>query len=242
MARRCKAKYVLRLTATLTRKDGHHPIITMQCGPVRYHVDPKEQARKRPFRHVVLPRYTEFCLPPEEQQQDCPPIQSVYAALVADKARNEMIFGDILRAVKENRSPVLLTERKDHLDYFAEKLNGRVKNIVVLKGGMGARQRREVMERLESISENEERVLIATGRYLGEGFDDARLDTLFLAMPISWKGTLAQYAGRLHRLHHDKKEVQIYDYIDRNVPVLDRMSEKRMSGYKSIGYEIAGLL
>jgi superfamily II DNA or RNA helicase len=98
------------------------------------------------------------------------------------------------------------------------------------------KKRRDDLERLASIPDNEERLVLATGRYIGEGFDDARLDTLFLALPASWKGTLIQYAGRLHRLHPDKTEVHIYDYVDRNVPVLARMFERRLSGYRAIGY------
>ena len=110
-------------------------------------------------------------------------------------------------------------------------------HVVVLRGGMGARQRRAVAEQMASISGNEKRVLLATGRYIGEGFDDARLDTLFLAMPVSWKGTLVQYAGRLHRIRAGKAEVRIYDYIDRNSPTLMRMFHKRLRGYRAMGYE-----
>jgi superfamily II DNA or RNA helicase len=104
---------------------------------------------------------------------------------------------------------------------------------------MGVRQRKEVAEELAAIPDAEERVIVATGRYLGEGFDDARLDTLFLTMPISWKGTLVQYAGRLHRLHAAKNEVRIYDYADLNVPMLARMHEKRLKGYRAIGYTLS---
>ena len=107
-----------------------------------------------------------------------------------------------------------------------------------LRGGMGTRQRRMLTQRLEEIPEAEERVLVATGRYIGEGFDDARLDTLFLTMPFSWRGTLAQYVGRLHRLHPEKREVRVYDYVDERVPVLRRMSEKRVRGYRNLGYTV----
>jgi superfamily II DNA or RNA helicase len=109
---------------------------------------------------------------------------------------------------------------------------------VVLKGGMGAKQRRAIAEQLTTIPDGEERVLLATGRYIGEGFDDARLDTLFLAMPISWRGTLQQYVGRLHRLHDNKREVIVYDYVDGCVPVLSAMYSKRVHGYEAIGYVI----
>ena len=132
----------------------------------------------------------------------------------------------------------LKPERTSQVDEFAARLAGSVKHIVVLKGGMGAKQRRAIAEKLTAIPEGEERVLLATGRYIGEGFDDARLDTLFLAMPISWRGTLQQYVGRLHRLHDSKREVVVYDYVDGCVPVLSAMYSKRVRGYEAIGYQI----
>jgi superfamily II DNA or RNA helicase len=237
VARRAKAQFVLGLSATVTRKDGHHPIIFMQCGPVRFRVDARSQAAERPFGHRVVPRRTSFVLPPVLQHER-PPIQQVYAALAADKARNAMIFDDVLQALEDKRSPVILTERKDHALLMAERISRFARNVIVLTGGVGAKQRRAAMQRLGDVSATDERVLIATGRYIGEGFDDARLDTLFLAMPISWKGTLAQYVGRLHRAYDTKREVTVYDYVDEAVPVLKRMSEKRVRGYKSLGYSI----
>jgi superfamily II DNA or RNA helicase len=129
-----------------------------------------------------------------------------------------------------------LTERKDHLDLLADRFRKFTRHLVVLKGGMTARERRDAMERLASIPVSDERLVLATGRYIGEGFDDARLDTLFLALPVSWKGTLVQYAGRLHRQRPEKREVRIYDYVDRNVPMLARMFKKRMKGYRALGY------
>jgi superfamily II DNA or RNA helicase len=138
--------------------------------------------------------------------------------------------------LEERRSPILLTERNDHLDFFAERLRGFARHLVILRGGMSAKERREITNRLAAIPDTEERLLLATGRYIGEGFDDARLDTLFLALPVSWKGTLMQYTGRLHRLHPAKKEVRIYDYVDRAAPMLLRMFEKRPLGYRAIGY------
>jgi len=133
---------------------------------------------------------------------------------------------------------ILLTERTSQVDEFASRLTGLVKHIVVLKGGMGAKQRRAIAEQLTAIPHREDRVLLATGRYIGEGFDDARLDTLFLAMPISWRGTLQQYVGRLHRLHDSKREVIIYDYVDSCAPVLSAMYSKRVRGYEAVGYLI----
>lgn len=234
--RQAKAKYILGLTATPMRKDGHHPIILMQCGPIRYRVNARDQAASRPFEHVVIPRFTNFRLPAQAQK---PEIHDIYAALTHDKARNDMIFKDLLETIKRGRSPLVLTERTEHLKLLASRLENEVKNIIVLQGGMGVKQRKAVMSRLVNIPDNEERVLIATGRYIGEGFDDARLDTLFLVMPISWKGTVQQYVGRLHRLHDQKKEVVVYDYVDGCVPILAAMFDKRQRGYESVGYSIA---
>jgi superfamily II DNA or RNA helicase len=149
-----------------------------------------------------------------------------------------MIAGDIVRAIESGRCPLLLTGRTEHLQYFAAKLAGVSKHVFVLKGGMGKKQRRETAAALAAVPENESRVILATGSYIGEGFDDARLDTLFLAMPISWKGTLQQYVGRLHRLHDNKRFVQVYDYVDHYVPMLARMYERRLKGYSTIGYVI----
>jgi len=149
-----------------------------------------------------------------------------------------MIFDDVLSALEAGRSPVVITERKDHLQDIAERLSKFAKNVIVLKGGMTAKQRERAMNALEAIPDREERVIVATGRYLGEGFDDSRLDTLFLTMPISWRGTLAQYAGRLHRLHVAKREVVIYDYVDQEVPLLAKMAAKRRAGYHTLGYQM----
>ena len=237
VAKACKAKYVLGLSATLTRKDGHHPIVYMQCGPIRYKVDSKKQALARPFDHRVIQRQTGFQLSDAESQDGQPTIQKVYATLIEGEKRNGMIIDDLKQLLKDKRSPLILTERKAHVTLLADKINQFAKNVVVLQGGTRQKQRKQITETLKMIPDDEERVLIATGRYLGEGFDDARLDTLLLVMPVSWKGTLAQYVGRLHRLHHAKTEVLIYDYVD-EIPMLVRMSEKRVLGYKSLGYSV----
>jgi len=238
VARRCRAKYVLGLSATVTRKDGHHPIIFMQCGPARYRVTAKQGIKMHPFEHRVILRETTFKMAPSFRDKKLT-IHEVYNALTSDHARNMLIFEDVMKSiVEEKRSPILITERKDHLKMFEEKFSPSVKNVLIFLGGMGQKQRRSLDERIKSIPDEEERLLIATGKYLGEGFDDARLDTLFLTMPISWKGTLAQYAGRLHRMHYNKKEVRIYDYVDSRVPMLARMHKRRLRGYKALGYDI----
>jgi superfamily II DNA or RNA helicase len=237
IARAAKAKYVLGLSATVTRKDGHHPIVFMQCGPIRYRVDAKKQAASRPFSHRVVLRRTAFHT--ARPEADAPPsIQSLYDLIARDQDRNAMIFDDVLSALEAGRSPVVITERKDHLQAIAERLSKFAKNVIVLKGGMTGKQRDLAMNSLEAIPDGEERVIVATGRYLGEGFDDARLDTLFLTMPISWRGTLAQYAGRLHRLHAAKREVVIYDYVDQDEPMLAKMAAKRRAGYQTLGYQM----
>lgn len=237
VARKCKSKYVLGLSATVARKDGHHPIIFMQCGPVRFRIGDKQGIESHPFQHRVVIRNTKFVFTTRGDKK--PSIHEVYDSLVMDKARNTMIFEDVMKCLAEKgRSPILITERREHLDLFAERFRPFVRNIIVFKGGMGRKQRQMISEQMKSIGDSEERLLIATGKYLGEGFDDARLDTLFLTLPISWKGTLAQYAGRLHRLHYNKKEVRIYDYVDLRVPMLDRMYKRRLHGYRALGYDI----
>jgi superfamily II DNA or RNA helicase len=228
-----RARFVVGLTATPQRRDGLHPILEMQLGPVRFCVDSRSEAARRPFEQRLVARETAFHL---AAQSKTPTIQEIYAALAADPKRNAMILDDVIASLEEGRSPILLTERKDHLEFFAERLRGFTRHLVVLHGGMSARARRTEMELLAAIPADNERLVLATGRYIGEGFDDARLDTLFLVLPVSWKGTLVQYTGRLHRLHPGKSEVRIYDYVDREVPMLSRMFEKRLRGYRAIGY------
>ena len=230
-----KAKYVVGLTATPTRKDGHHPIIYMQCGPIRFSISARTMTETTPFDHKVMPRHTELRMAPELGEVT---IQDIYAALLNDGPRNQLIAADIVRAIQAGRCPLLLTLRTEHLEYFAGKLAGVAKHVFILKGGMGKKQRRLVAEQLASVLESESRVILATRSYIGEGFDDARLDTLFLAMPISWKGTLQQYVGRLHRSHDGKKVAQVYDYVDGGVPMLARMYERRLKGYNAIGYTL----
>jgi superfamily II DNA or RNA helicase len=238
VVRQSKAKYLTGLSATVTRKDGHQPIIFMQCGPVRYKVNDRDQANKRPFDHKVIVRPTKFQLPSHLQNIAAQSIQEVYTWLEKDNDRNQMIVSDVVAAVQANRFPVLLTERREHLETLVELLAKRVAHIFVMKGGMGKKQRKLLADQIASLPADQSRVILATGRYLGEGFDDERLDTLFLALPISWRGTLTQYAGRLHRLNAAKKEVVIYDYVDFEVPVLARMHGKRRASYKVLGYEI----
>jgi superfamily II DNA or RNA helicase len=221
----------------VARKDGHHPIIFMRCGPVRHRVDARAQAAEQGIIHRAELRLTEFHLPPALAALEQPPIAAVYAALAQDVARNDMIFDDVLMALEERRSPILLTERRDHLEYLRDRFSRFVRNLIVLRGGMSATERGAPEAALKS-SVGQEQLILATGRYLGEGFDDPRLDTLFLTMPISWKGTLAQYVGRLHRQYKGKTNVLVADYVDERVSLLARMAAKRRAGYRALGYQV----
>ena len=230
-----KARFVVGLTATPVRKDGHQSIIFMQCGPIRFNLSARKAAEASTFQHLVIPRNTEFSPPDPDGEVT---IQDLYAAMVTDAARNDLIVRDLTEALQSRRSPLLLTGRTDHLEQFAARLSSITPNVFILRGGMGRKQRRVALESITAVGEDEPRVILATGSYIGEGFDDARLDTLFLAMPVSWRGTLQQYVGRLHRTHHNKKEVRVYDYVDSQVPMLARMFRKRLVGYEAIGYSL----
>lgn len=233
------AKYVLGLSATVDRKDGRHPLIMMQCGPVRHRVDPKALSRREPFDHLVHVRPTLFRMPVggvgDEGRVE---FIDLCRNLLADPVRKAQIARDVLAAVAEGRSPVVLTDRKEQLDHLFPLLKDGVRHVITLTGGKGRREMRMIREEMAAIPDSESRVILATGSYLGEGFDDARLDTLFLALPISWKGRLTQFAGRLHRLHDGKREVRIYDYVDLNVGMCAKMYERRMKGYEAIGYKV----
>ncbi len=238
VARQAKAKFVTGLSATVTRKDGHHPIIFMECGPVRYRVSARHGVATHPFEHRVIVRTTGFRplrpADPDVRVQ----FHQLYDELIADEERNRLICSDVAQALGEGWSPLVLTERNEHLDLLASRFASEVPHLVVLRGGMRKKELEAIQTRLASIPAAERRVLLATGRYVGEGFDDARLDSLFLTLPVSWHGTIAQYVGRLHRLYDSKREVRVYDYADLNVPMLARMFDRRCHGYETIGYTI----
>lgn len=238
VARRAKAQYITGLSATVTRKDGHHPIIFMQCGPIRYQADARSSAVQRPFHHTVHVRPTSFRPMTEADPDKRTQFHVLYKELITDEDRNRMICEDVVNAVREGRSPLVLTERKEHLNALAKSLGMHVENVILLHGGRGIKETRAATSRVAGVPDGESRVLIATGRFIGEGFDDSRLDTLFLTLPVSWRGTIAQYVGRLHRLREGKSEVRVYDYADLNVPMLARMFDRRCAGYESVGYTV----
>ena len=221
-------KFVVGLTATPERRDGHQPIIFMQCGPIRHIADRTENA---PAQLEVWPKVLQSPeIPPDA------PIQDVFRILAGDVTRNQHIAMDVVAAYRQGRKVLVLTERTDHLALLQEALESQITNCLVLHGRLSRRQRSEVFAELDAMDESAPRVLLATGRLIGEGFDHPPLDTLVLAMPISWKGTLQQYAGRLHRAHAEKQEVRIYDYAETDQPQLSRMWIKRQRGYRAMGY------
>ena len=230
------AKCVYGLTATPTRKDGHHPIITMQCGPIRFRDDAKKQAELRPFDHCIIPRFTSFRIPTFDEKE--PTITDFYAGMVDDETRNQQIIADVVQCYEQGRNCIVLTERTAHVELLADELRKQISGVISVAGNRSAKETRESLALITNAPTDKPMILVATGRYIGEGFDEPRLDTLFLAMPISWKGTLQQYAGRLHRLYENKKEVIVYDYVDVHVRMLEKMYHRRLSGYASIGYKI----
>ena len=236
---RSQARYLTGLTASPRRRDGLHPILEMQLGPARFGADGASVSIRPSFARRLVVRETGFELPSSEASL---PIHRIYKSLACDEHRNSMILNDIIGVLDAGRSPMVLTERRHHLESLAERLTGFAKNLIVLRGGVSAKQRATMLQALKDVPDEEERLVLATGRYIGEGFDDPRLDTLFLTMPVSWRGTIVQYAGRLHRMHPGKQEVRIFDYADRRVPILARMFAKRVAGYRSLGYkDIGGL-
>ena len=228
------AQYVYGLTATPIRKDGHQPIIFMQCGPIRYSADAKAQMQTQSFQRLLVPRFTPFRLISNEDLS----FAKVTQQITEDEYRNLLIVKDVVETLKEGRSPIILTSRTFHVATLADLLKPHCPNVITLIGSESIKEKRQKMEHLQSIPSSEQLVIVATGKYVGEGFDYARLDTLFLVSPVAWKGIVAQYAGRLHREYEGKQDVQIYDYIDIRVPVCESMYRKRLKGYSSIGYRI----
>ena len=229
--KRAKARYVLDLTATPMRRDGQQPIIFMQCGPIRHTAAKPEGA---PQTLEVTPRYLSapIGVPPDAG------IQEVFRTLAVDAARTARIVAEIVDAHRLGRKILVLTERTEHLAAIDAALGGHVQNLVTLQGRSSKKQRATALAALEALAPDAPRVLLSTGKLVGEGFDHPPLDTLVLAMPISWKGTLQQYAGRLHREHTDKTHVRIVDFVDAGHPSLVRMWAKRQVGYRAMGYRV----
>ena len=233
---RAKAKYLTGLTATVTRKDGHHPILFLHCGPIRHRAERPVQAVGRgPFRRVIV-RPTGFLARGDPEADPRMEFQRLCGQLLEDDTRNAAIRQDVLDEVRDGRAPLVLTERVDHLTELADRLAATELDVVPLRGGMTPRALSSAIARIGE--DRESQVVLATGRFVGEGFDLPHLDTLFLTMPVSWHGTVAQYVGRLHRLHEGKHEVRVFDYADLDVPMLGRMFERRCRAYEAQDYSV----
>ncbi len=229
------ARYVYGLTATPIRKDGHQPIIFMQCGKIRYTADAKSQMDRQSFVRTLIPRFTSF----RNVSPDTKTYTQTIEALSTDEVRNRLIVDDVKTVIAEGWNPIILTNLTSHVRILTKLLQPHAMHVVSLVGADSAKEKRMAMEKLENIPSSDSLVIVATGKYIGEGFDYPRLDTLFLALPISWKGNIAQYAGRLHRDYYGKNEVRIYDYVDIRVPLCDSMYRKRLRGYASVGYGVS---
>ncbi len=230
--KRVKARYILGLTATPIRRDGQQPIIFMQCGSIRHTAAPPASA---PHDLEVVPRM----LVKPTTLPDNVGIQDIFRTLAEDQERTAAIADETQRTVADGRKVLLLTECTDHLDSIKRSLAEHNLEPFVLHGRMSKKQREKLIAQLDALQADSPRILLATGRLVGEGFDHPPLDILILAMPVSWKGTLQQYAGRLHREHADKTDVRIIDFVDTTHPALLRMWEKRQRGYRAMGYRIA---
>ena len=230
--RQVTATYVYGLTATPIRKDGHQPIIFMQCGKIRFTADAKNQMENQGFKRLLIPRFTSF----RSITSDSKTYVQVTQDLSEDKIRNELIIEDVKAAIQNGRTSLVLTTRTAHVRVLAQMLMPFADHVIQLVGADSAKEKRLALQNLQSIPTSESLVIVATGKYVGEGFDYPRLDTLFLTMPIAWKGNVEQYAGRLHRECKGKREVQIYDYVDIHIPLCDSMYRKRLKGYTKVGY------
>ena len=204
---RAKARYVTGLTATIARKDGHHPIILLHCGPIRHRADGRVPAVGQPFSRRVLVRPTGFRPSGDAEADPRAEFHQLCGQAIADEARNAAICRDVADCAGDNRAPLVLTERVEHLENLAGRLADAGLEVVSLCGGMSPKALASARERISCAQGSQ--VVLATGRFVGEGFDEPHLDTLFLTMPVSWRGTVAQYVGRLHRLHEGKREVRV---------------------------------
>ena len=236
--KKIRAKYTYGLTATPKRRDGHDPIIPMYLGPIRYTVDAKEQAAQRPFTHVMIPRFTGMVFSGSQENSSLN-IGNYYSMIGEDDLRNHFIVDDVLSCFEEGRNCLVLSERVAHVQKLQQLLLEKTPKVYVLVGGHTSDTNKQ-LENIRAAPQGKPIIVCATGKFIGEGFDESRLDTLFLTMPISWEGILTQYAGRLHRLYDGKKEVRVYDYVDDQAAMLERMYSKRLKAYATLGYHVCG--
>ena len=228
------AKYVYGLTATPKRDDGQEQKIFMQLGPIRYRYTAKDRAAAQDVQHLVYPRFTRLFVPNANKLS----YNQARRAVVESEVRNEQILTDVTACLQARRTPLVLTKEKEHAAFLYERLKTKTDHIFLLQGGSSTKQKEELRTQMRAVPPAESVVLVAIGQYIGEGFNFPRLDTMMLAMPISWQGNVEQYAGRLHRDYEGKQDVIIYDYVDAHIRVLESMYYKRLRTYKRIGYEI----
>lgn len=234
--RHLHAKYACGLTATPQRKDGLQPLVFMHCGPVRYTVNEKAQNKKRGFVHQVIPCFTDLQLP--DAFQDQPGITDVFTAIADNEERNAQIVDDVIAALDGGRTPLILTQTTRQAKVLTEALESHCSNVVLLTGGRKPAEKKATEQKLADSRDGERLALVATGKFVGEGFDFPRLDTLFIASPVSWKGLVQQYVGRLNRSYGEKQLLQIYDYIDIGIKKAESMYFNRLKHYKSQDYQI----
>jgi superfamily II DNA or RNA helicase len=232
--RKCPAYYRLGLSATVIRKDGQHPIVLMNLGDIRYS---NTRSASSLFTQKVFLHFTDFTLPGRQGNKEIA-IQDIFHTLYLNEERNKQIIQDILEAHKEGRECLVLSERIEHLEILRDALKEHISSIFMLKGGLGKKQINTITEAIKNTPAHEHKVILSTGKYLGEGFDLPTLDTLFLIFPFSWKGILVQYTGRLNRAWYGKNEIHVYDYVDEKIPMLAGMYRKRLKGYKALGFTV----
>ncbi len=229
--RRAPVRHFLGLTATPYRRDGLQEIVTMQCGPIRHRIESGEGPAADLTLELVV-RETELAIATAAET----PIQEVFRLLVEDETRTGLVCDDVIDALGEGRRCLVLSQWKEHCRLLADGLRNRGASPLILEGGLGKRARDAIVEQIENTPPTEQLVVVATGQYVGEGFDCPQLDTLFLAFPVSFKGRLVQYTGRLMRADEGKTSVRVYDYTDTSVPVLRAMHTRRRATYKSLGF------
>lgn len=231
-----KAKYVYGVTATPKRGDGLEKINYMLIGPIRYSYTAKEKAKEQGMQHLVYPRFTRT-VPPRGVITDKMHPNEAYAIIHNNDVRDEQIIEDVKNCVAAGRTPVVLSRYKDHSEKFYERLKSYADHVFLMTGNNSKKEHRKILEQMHQVDKNESLILIATGSLVGEGFDFPRLDTLFMATPVSFRGVVEQYAGRLNRDYAGKENVIIYDYVDNHIPMFNNMYMKRLKAYKQIGYE-----
>ena len=229
------AKYVYGMTATATRMDGQAKKIFMQFGPIRHKYTAKERAEKQGIGHFVYPRFTRLIDPERNENRH---ISDYFDMVCKSEIRNLQIVADTIECVKKGRTPLVMTKYREHAQVLYDMLLGAADHVFLLRGGNSLKARAALRENMLAVGREKTMIVVAIGQYIGEGFNYPRLDTLLLAMPISFEGNVEQYAGRLNRDYDGKKDVIIFDYIDQHIPKLERMYHKRLRTYKKIGFEV----